>query len=400
MSPKKILHVIASVDPATGGIIEGVLQQQNAMKATGQAECEVVSLDRPGAPYLRDFPIKVHAQGEYADGKSTWASPLAHYGYTAKLIPWLRTYAHEYDAVIVDGLWNYASLAASVVLRNRKVPYFVFTHGMLDPWFRRQSRLKHLGKQMSWLLFEGPLLANAEMVLFTTEAERKSARGQFWGASYKEHVIGFGTGAPPPASPAQELAFRKMLPALGSRPFLLFLSRIHPKKGCDLLIDAFSKVAGRFPDLDLVIAGPDQVGIQGELLAQAAALGLGQRIHWPGMLSGDAKWGAYRAAKAFILPSHQENFGVVVAEALACDTPVLISNKINIADKVELSGGGLVEEDNLSGTTNLMLRFLSLSEEVQQIMRHQAGLCFETNFEVTGFSQRLVQLVLAARSPK
>ncbi len=94
---------------------------------------------------------------------------------------------------------------------------------------------------------------------------------------------------------------------------------------------------------------------------RAAALGLGQKVHWPGMLKGDAKWGAFRECEAFILPSHQENFGIVVAEAMSCGRPVLISNKVNIWREIEIDGAGLVAADDLAGATTLLRRFLMMA---------------------------------------
>lgn len=138
-----------------------------------------------------------------------------------------------------------------------------------------------------------------------------------------------GTATPAGDSQAQRQIFLDHFPQLDNKRLLLFLSRIHVKKGCDLLIEAFAEVASD-DSLHLVIAGPDQIGWQADLQKQAKQLGIEQKITWTGMLSGDLKWGAFHATEAFLLPSHQENFGFVVAEALACEVPVLISNKVNI----------------------------------------------------------------------
>jgi glycosyltransferase involved in cell wall biosynthesis len=120
-----------------------------------------------------------------------------------------------------------------------------------------------------------------------------------------ERVVAFGTKDVAGSADAQIASFRTLLPQLASRKFILFLSRIHPKKGCDLLIQAFAKVAAENKELDLVMAGPDSVGWGSKLMRLAEDLGVANRIHWPGMLKGDQKWGAFRAAEAFVLPSHQ-----------------------------------------------------------------------------------------------
>ena len=233
-------------------------------------------------------------------------------------------------------------------------------------------------------------------MLFTSEEERQLARGVFAGPVYKETVVAYGTAEPPPPSQVQRDAFRALLPGLGNRSYLLFLSRIHEKKGCDLLVSAFANIAQHYPDVDLVIAGPDQVGLKARLQEQAKAAGIADRIHWPGMLKGDAKWGAFHDAEAFILPSHSENFGIVVAEAMACQTPVLISNKINIWREVEASGGGFVEDDTLDGTSRLLERWLALGPSEKAAMAGSAKEGFERNFHVAAAGRDLENALLIA----
>jgi len=169
--------------------------------------------------------------------------------------------------------------------------------------------------------------------------------------------------------------------ATGDRRYLLYLSRIHEKKGCDLLIAAFARVAAEMPDVDLVIAGPDRTELRPRLEAQAAQLGIASRIHWPGMVLGDAKWGAFRGCDAFILPSHQENFGIVVAEAMACARPVLVSTRVNIWDEVVRGGGGLAEPDTIDGTEALIRAFYKMSEPERAAMGAKARETYLAHFE-------------------
>ncbi len=193
--------------------------------------------------------------------------------------------------------------------------------------------------------------------------EQRLAQGAFFGPGYRDEAVAYGAADCPPRPGEQRAAFRAAVPGLGERGYLLFLSRIHPKKGCDMLVEAFAGVAAQRPELDLVIAGPNQVGLRAELERQAQRLGVLERLHFPGMLAGDAKWGALQGAEAFVLPSHQENFGVVVAEAMACGRPVLISRKVNIWREVAEAGAGLVEEDTVEGTARLLGCFLALSDD-------------------------------------
>src|SRR5690606_29902132 len=171
-------------------------------------------------------------------------------------------------------------------LRRSGLPYLVFAHGMMDPWFRQTYPLKHLAKQAFWTLWQGRVLREARAVLFTTETEMRRARHGFVGHGYREKTVAFGSGQPPDGDAEQRAAFGAVLPALAGRRYLLFLGRLHPKKGCDLLIEAFAGTARTHPHLDLVIAGPDQVGLKARLAGLAERAGIAPRVHWPGMLTG------------------------------------------------------------------------------------------------------------------
>lgn len=379
----KILHVIASVDPKGGGPIEGLLQMA-ARRPPEDFVVHVASLDAADAPHVTACPVKTFALGE-PRATEGWRRrlPWVHYGYAPRLVPWLRAHIRDYDVVVVEGLWNYATLAARRALVGSGVPYVVFTHGMLDPWFRTTYPLKSMLKQLFWWFGEGPLLNNADAVLFTTEDERQVSRNAFRPYRVRERVVGFGTADIAGDAATQAAAFRAAVPALGARRYLLFLSRIHPKKGCDLLVEAFARIAGEDPGLDLVIAGPDQTGWRAALEARAATLGMAARIHWPGMLLGDAKWGAFRECEAFVLPSHQENFGVVVAEAMAAGKPVLLSDKVQIWREVVSTGAGLVEADTSDGTARLLRRFQALTGDERWSMAAAARATFLKRFEMT-----------------
>jgi glycosyltransferase involved in cell wall biosynthesis len=379
----KVLHVIASVDLRTGGPIEGVLQGATQRGARDE-DTHIASLDRPDDPWVANCPVRTFALGNRSPAYSKLRRflPWLRYGYTPHLVPWLREHASDYDIVIVNGLWNYSALAARVALGDGKMPYVVFTHGMLDPWFRKTYPLKHLAKQLFWWFSEGPLLARARATFFTSNDERLLAHGSFWPYRCNAKVVGYGT-ADVTGDPQRQIdAFRSVVPISRERKFLLFLSRIHRKKGCDLLIEAFAKCAVGQPDFDLVVAGPDQEGWRNALQARARALGIADRVHWPGMITGDAKWGAYRACEAFVLPSHQENFGIVVAEAMSAGRPVLITNKVNIWREVEAVGGGLVADDDQPGIDGLLDRFFTLSPEQRKLVGESARRGFLRNFEI------------------
>jgi glycosyltransferase involved in cell wall biosynthesis len=298
----------------------------------------------------------------------------------------------------VHGLWQYHGLATRRALRGTGVPYYVFPHGMLDPWFKHQYPLKHLKKQMYWPWAECRVLRDAQAVLFTTEEERQLAQQTFGSFRANEAVVGYGIADPPRGERAELRAtFLRHFPWLQNQRIVLFLGRLHRKKGCDLLIDAFAAVAHRDPALHLVMAGPDQEGYRAELVRQAQRRGVGSRVCWTGMLRGEIKWGAYHSAAVFILPSHQENFGISVAEALACRVPVLISNKVNIWREIAAENAGLVADDTLDGTTALLTKWLDLSSLERERMSHNAFACFSKHFHVDSTTDRLMTTIRAHR---
>lgn len=368
----RILHIVGSINPAAGGPTEAIRMIIHYRPAGYEAE--VATLDPPNAPFLNDFPFEIHALGTPS---GSWYAP--------KLLPWLNANRDRFDGVIVHGLWEFTGLAALIAFGGRK-PYFVFTHGMLDPYFKRRYPLKHVKKLVYWLLVQYWVLRSATQVMFTTETERDLATKSFWPWRWNATVVSYG--ADPHLSPIDPLtvAFYQRCPGVptqesGAR-ILLFMARIDPKKGCDLLLHAFATVAKAHPELHLVMAGPDPKNLRPELEAVATGAGVADRVHWPGMLRGDAKWGAFAACEAFVLPSHQENFGIAVAEALACRRPVLISDQVNIAPEIASDGCGLVEPDTVAGTTRLLQRWLALSPDQREAMRLRAGATFAERYDM------------------
>ncbi|HET6377852.1 MAG TPA: glycosyltransferase [Methylocella sp.] len=396
----KLLRVIGSAHPEAGGPVESILIWGAVLKEHG-CSIEVLSLDSPLEPWIESFPLKLYPMGLRNPRHHKWQKkiPWARYGYTPHFVPWLKENASRYDAIIIDGFWEYTALGSWRALRNSQTPFFVFAHGMLDPYFIRTHPVKAAAKQIFWWLADGRLAAHAENVFFTSEEECRLAQRSFWPFRGRGRIIPYGIADAPGDAAAQIESFRAAVPELGGRPFLLFLSRIHPKKGCDLLIRAFAEAAGRHPGLDLVMAGPDSVGWATDLRQMAAKLGVSNRIHWPGMLKGSSKWGAFRAAEAFVLPSHQENFGTVVAEAMACGTPVLTTDKVNIWREVEASGAGLIAQDHLEGVKRLLNEFLSLPAADKMAMGARARQGFLGNFDLAAMAPQILQALKAERTP-
>ncbi|MBP0903714.1 glycosyltransferase [Mariniflexile gromovii] len=404
----KVLHVVNSMDPVLGGVSKAVTIIASSLALEGVIN-EVVSLDNPEDGFVINQSFKWHALG-----KST--NP---WGYNPDLQSWLATNVDRFDYVVVHGLWLYNSYAVYKAFKNRKdnkglntgTKYLVMPHGMLDPYFQKASgrRLKAIRNWLYWKFIENKVVNASHGLLFTCEEESKLAKEPFMPYHPKnEFIVGLGVEAPPQYNPKMDQAFFESCKGLEKRPYLLFLSRINEKKGVDLLIEAYKKIIlnpsayltanfqengeqinkdankGDFEIPALVIVGPGIETEYGQALLKKINDNpvLKNRIFFPGMLSGAAKWGAFYNSEAFVLPSHQENFGIAVVESLACKKPVLISNQINICKEIQNKEGGFIENDTLLGTTKLLADWINLSEENKKIMGNHAEVCFKTCFSI------------------
>lgn len=354
---------------------------------------EIATTDPPDAGFLGDIPVPVHALGTHG---RHWFAP--------RLLPWLRANRNRFDVAIVHGLWEYTGFAARRAFAGC-VPYVIFPHGMLDPWFKRHHPFKHAKKWLYWRLSEYWNLRDARYVLFTTAAERDLAHSTFGLHRWTPAIIPLGAEAPPAAAPHLVESFLDRCPGLrtpdgGHRRFLLHLGRIHHKKGADLLLNAFAfgpdPIAARDPGLDIVMAGPmpeQGAGWARRLRAHADASSYASRIHWPGMLRGDAKWGAFTACEAFVLPSHQENFGIAVVEALAAGRPALTTHSVNISPEIAADNCGLVDEDTPAGIHRLLTRWLSLSLQERNAMSANALHSFRDRYDMRRNTAALIHLL-------
>lgn len=370
----KLLHCIPSLHPSAGGTAAWV-EEFCRHSAHFQHCSQVATLDRPEILAGQARPYKVYALG----------GSRSHYGFSLRFSHWLKWNHGHYDALLVHGLWQYHSLAVWRALRHTRTRYFLYPHGMLDPWFRRRYPLKHLKKWLYWTWAEHRVLRDAEAVLFASEEERTLARQSFSRYRCCEQVAPLGITPPVGDSEAQKAHFRARFPALAGRPFVLFLGRIVPKKGCDLLLRAFHQWRRHPqspPDFCLVLGGPEEAGWAQELKRMICQSGLQSEVIWTGPLAGDLKWGALRSAALLALPSHQENFGMVVVEALACGVPVLLSTQVNIWREIVEDRAGLAGPDTEDGVLALLHQWGRLSSTEQAQMGDRALACYQARYEI------------------
>lgn len=384
----RVLHIVTSLNPEAGGVSQAIRTMILGLKGAG-VDNEVVSLDPPEASFLKSDSFKVTALGE---GITAWH-------YNSSLQSWLEANLKRFDAAIVHGLWQYQSWAVYRAMKNLRHPglrLFVMPHGMLDPYFQKAPgrKLKALRNWFFWKVVERKLIHRANALFFTCETEKLLARESFKPYNPRtEKVTGLGVERPPSYQETMKSAFSQRC-GKTSRKYFLYISRIHEKKGVDLLIKAWLALKEEYPEIpDLVIAGPGLESEYGKQMQEMASVN--NKIVFPGMITGDAKWGALYGCEAFILPSHQENFGIAVVEALACTKPVLISDQVNIWREIKTAGAGIVAEDNLEGTRALLKQWIEKSEDEKALIGYKAQDLYQSVFSVENATERLLQALNA-----
>ncbi len=385
------------MNPVVGGPCQGLRNIIPELKKIG-IDNEVVCLDDPAASFLGQDSFTIHAIGP---ASNTW-------GYSKKVVPWLIANFERFDVVIVHGLWLYHGYALNKAISKfqakdagtrRSATFlrtYVMPHGMLDPYFQKAEgrKIKALRNWIYWKLIENKVVNDRNGVLFTCETELLLARETFKPYHPKKEInVGYGIAAPPQFEASMQAAFLEKCLAIQGQKYLLFLSRIHVKKGLDILLKAYGSAVRNLPDFPkLVVAGPGLETPYGQQLLKTVNESpiLKQSVFFAGMLTGKAKWGAFYGCEAFVLPSHQENFGIAVVESLACGKPVLISDQVNIWREIINGGAGVVCENTLKGVSMMLENWHNLNAGEKGNMQQQSTITFEKYFAIDTAANRFV----------
>ena len=259
----------------------------------------------------------------------------SRFGFAPSLVATLERTLPGHDLVHIHWLYNFACMAAARSAVSAGVPFVVQPRASLDPHMRKKNDVL---KRADSATLGRPLLTRAAAIVFTAEDERALAS---YGPRRPEWVIPNGIDMAGYERLPPRGTFRAAFPALEGH-FLLFLGRLSRQKGLDLLLPAFQRLLQARPDLRLVLAGPDHEGYEREVRTMAHALGLADKVLFPGLITGDLKLAAFVDADLFVLPSYAENFGGVIIEALACGLPVVISDQVNIHGELSDAGAAVV----------------------------------------------------------
>lgn len=342
----RIVHLINSIDPVSGGPAN-VLARLAPVQVNRGHEVTIISADGPAG--VTEIDERLTGAGVRVEPKGPGSGPFAKAPRAVEELK--RAIGSGVDVVHGHGLWQHLVHWGASVCRASGVPYIIRPCGMLDPWSLSQGRLK---KTLFLALKAKKDLNAAGGLHFTTETERKLVEPMNLRA--RPFVIPNGLDWDEFAELPPSGAFRSRH-EIGDRPLVVFLSRLHHKKGLDLLLPAFAEAAP--PDAVLALVGPGEPGYVDGLRSQGEQLGIADRLIFTGMLNGSERIEALADADVFALPSYQENFGVAVIEAAAAGTPVLISDQVNIWDEVEAAEVGRVVPCEVAPVAQAMREMLA-----------------------------------------
>ena len=334
----RILQIVPSVSLVYGGPSQMVLGLSEALAEEG-AEVTLITTNSngdTGQPPL-NVPLGQPIQQKGYEIIYFACSPFKRYKFSLALLQWLNRNAVNYDLAHIHALFSPVSTFSAIVARKNKLPYILRPLGTLDP---ADLQKKKLLKKLYGLLLERPNIAGAAGIHFTSEEEAKVS--ERYGVQTNDLIIPLGVkithDLPEPQTARQQLELDK------SVPMILFMSRIDPKKGLDLLLPALETLQQEGQRFNFVLAGtnPQDPAYENGIKRYIVNSALGKITTIPGFVRGIAKLALLQDADLFVLPSYYENFGIAVAEAMATRTPVLISDRVHIWKSIEAADAGWV----------------------------------------------------------
>jgi glycosyltransferase involved in cell wall biosynthesis len=346
----KIVHVISSIDPAQGGPQSGCVRLAAAQSALGH-DVHIISyggieVQKRAFKSAQDAPFFSLIHWHLLDDPDRKEQILCVKGSGQ-----LHQVLQGASFVHIHGVWEPILRNAASAARRNRVPYCVQPHGMLDVWSMKQKQLK---KRIALLLGYRKMLDQAKFLMTLNNDESRLLEPLRLKAP---------TLTVPNGIFLEEFAdlpgkgfFHERLSLAREKRVILFLSRLHTKKGLDILADAFKLIAGSHPDVNLVVAGPDG-GARENFVSQISQLEIADRVHLIGPIYGEDKLRALADASCFCLPSRQEGFSVAITEALACGLPAVISDACHFPE-VGTANAGIVVSLDPVGVASALARVL------------------------------------------
>lgn len=321
----KILIVVPAIGPVYGGPSKIVLELAQALSRL-PINIDVVTTNANGSTKL-DVPLYQWVMEKGFRIKYFPYLPLGDYKISLSLSTWLLNNIAKYDLVHTNAIFSYPVSFTHWVCRFHQVPYIITPHGMLEPWaLSYKTRKKHF----YYTLFEKSSLEKAAVLQITGTPEARNIRN----LGLKVPLVYIPNGIHKGdietlVSPQQ---FYQKFPETYGKTLILFLGRIDPKKGLDLLATAFARTKAVFPKVHLVIAGPNNIGFLTTVQNYFKKENCLDAITFTGLLTGSLKYAALSAASLYVSPSYSEGFSMSILEAMASGLPCVITTGCNFPE--------------------------------------------------------------------
>ena len=345
----KIFHLVENLDDSYGGPAKSITNLASYLPDSKEQE-------------LLSIRWKPNEVNEVAELKSLKWKSFRHLffkkiSYSLSLKKYLNDNNNSETIFHVHNLWNYIPYIAYKVAYKRDVKLVFSVRGSLYPWSLSQSKII---KKIAWAFFQKRALNSASCIHVTHISELKAVRNI--GITTPIAVIPNGVSLKEFNYKKEKITAKKDLRLNIQKKYILFISRIHPKKGLDLLIKSWTNLNIKYPDWDLLIVGPnDDIGYLNYIKKLITDGGIKNKVHFAGMLSGEDRINSFYASSLFVLPSHTENFGIVIAEALAAGLPVITTTETPWEEIKEKNAGWWVKNKQ-SFIQKAMDEALSLKE--------------------------------------
>jgi glycosyltransferase involved in cell wall biosynthesis len=378
----KVLHVIPSVAMRDGGPSRAVLEMCRALQKRG-VDTLIATTDADGKGRL---PVELAKLISYRDVPAMFFPRqwTESYKYSHPLQQWLDAHVSDFDVVHIHAVFSHSSLAAAAACRNGGVPYIVRPLGTLDPWSLKQKSFR---KRLFWHLGVRRMLDGASAIHYTTAPERELAQGSLG----LNHGVVIPLGIESASTNGTMLTEPQGEPC-SSRPYILVLSRLHPKKALEFLLPAFLSLVRRdeFKEWKLVLAGDGDAEYVQSLRDLVEKEKGNKHVIFAGWLEGNRKEAALRNASLLALTSYQENFGLCVIEALACGVPVVVSSDVNLAGEIAAANAGWITEINARAIEKSLLA--AMISESERLKRGKNGKELASHFAWPEVTDRLLEL--------